>query len=252
MLKANKPFKDPDFPHDYRGIHPDERKDDFKWKRARDIVANASTFGKNVDPNGIVQGDLGDCYFLAACSAIAERDERIKNIFVPEVWSYPKEGIYAFKVFIRGEPTVVTIDDYLPTKGKGKDMKLIYERQAADGGIWGPLLEKVWAKTNGYYKRIEGGQANDVFDFLVGAPSRRFENKGRTVDEVFDLISEADKADYIITCGTHGEGDHNQINSYNLPKSHAYSIINAYTLKVKSGKVAHRLFMIRNPYGVFF
>ena len=31
--------------------------------------------------------------------------------------------------------------------------------------------------------------------------------------------------------------------------SHAYSLIGAYTLKDKSGKVAHKLYMIRNPWG---
>jgi hypothetical protein len=51
---------------------------------------------------------------LASCSAIAARDERIKKLFVPEVWSYPKDGVYAFNVYVRGKPTIVTIDDYLP------------------------------------------------------------------------------------------------------------------------------------------
>ena len=89
VLKSNKPYEDKDFPHDHRAIHPDERSDDIMWTRARYIVPNASTFGAKNEPGDIKQGGLGDCYFLAACSSIAERDERIKKIFVPEVWSYP-------------------------------------------------------------------------------------------------------------------------------------------------------------------
>ena len=174
VLLSNKPYEDKDFPHDHRAIHPDERSPDIKWARARQIVPHASTFGAKNEPWDIAQGDLGDCYFLAACSSIAERDERIKKIFVPEVWSYPEEGIYAFQVFVRGKPTVVTIDDYLPYKGSGNYKELVYEKQARDGGIWGPLLEKVWAKTNGYYMHIDGGLPVEAFDFLTGAPSKRY------------------------------------------------------------------------------
>ena len=62
---------------------------------------------------------------------------------------------------------MVTIDDYLPYQGSGEDVKLVYEQQAADGGIWGPLLEKVWAKTNGYYRKIRGGWPAEAFDFFL-------------------------------------------------------------------------------------
>ena len=127
-------------------------------------------------------------------------------------------------------------------------MKLVYEKEAHDGGIWGPLLEKVWAKTNGYYKHIVGGLPEEAFDFLTGAPSRHYVTDPRKVDSTYQIISHADMQDYIITCTTAGEGDHNKLNAWDLPKSHAYSLINTYTLKDRTGKVAHRLYMIRNPW----
>jgi hypothetical protein len=36
---------------------------------------------KGVRPDGVVQGELGDCWFLATMSALAENPDRIKNIF---------------------------------------------------------------------------------------------------------------------------------------------------------------------------
>jgi hypothetical protein len=48
---------------------------------------------------------------------------------------------------------------------------LIYNKASVDGGIWGPLLEKVWAKTSGNYKQIELGGLDEGIDFLTGAPS---------------------------------------------------------------------------------
>lgn len=97
-------------------ISPVQYDPTIRWDRARNIVPHAQTFGEKNEPWDISQGELGDCYFLASCSAIAERDERIRKIFVPEVWSYPQDGVYAFNVYVRGKPTVVTIDDYLPYK----------------------------------------------------------------------------------------------------------------------------------------
>ena len=47
---------------------------------------------KGVLPDGVVQGSLGDCWFLAAASALAEHPERIHKIFTNT--DYSEEGIY--------------------------------------------------------------------------------------------------------------------------------------------------------------
>lgn len=56
--------------------------------------------------------------------------------------------MFAAEVYIRGVPTIVTIDDYLAVDSKGK---LYFSQKGDDGSIWVPLIEKIWAKTNGYY-----------------------------------------------------------------------------------------------------
>lgn len=35
----------------------------------------------NIDPNDILQGNLGDCYFLSSLSAMAEFPKRIEKLF---------------------------------------------------------------------------------------------------------------------------------------------------------------------------
>ena len=67
----------------------------------------------------IVQGDVGDCYFLAASASLAEYPQRIKKLFLTGL---NKENIAAVEIFICGVPTEVTIDTFVPYKSQSKLM----------------------------------------------------------------------------------------------------------------------------------
>jgi len=69
-------------------------------------------FGSTISPNDINQGVASDCYALASTAAIAYRPDRIKNIFITQ--TYNKEGIFALKMYVRGKPIVVTVDEVMP------------------------------------------------------------------------------------------------------------------------------------------
>lgn len=45
-----------------------------------------------IEPNDIIQGQLSDCWFLCAVSALAERPALIERIFVTK--EYNDQGIY--------------------------------------------------------------------------------------------------------------------------------------------------------------
>jgi len=47
---------------------------------------------------------------------------------------------------------------------------LTFAIQANDNTIWAAALEKMWAKTNGYYVNINAGSPVEVYDWLTGAP----------------------------------------------------------------------------------
>lgn len=73
-----------------------------------------------IEPNDILQGSIGDCYFLSAISAIAENDFRIKNLF-PNL-EINKYGIYMARVLHRGVLTEVVVDDYVPVNEEGEPL----------------------------------------------------------------------------------------------------------------------------------
>lgn len=45
------------------------------------MVENAVMVEGNIEPEDVQQGNIGDCYFLASISSIAENPERISRIF---------------------------------------------------------------------------------------------------------------------------------------------------------------------------
>jgi len=60
------------------------------------------------------QGSLGDCWFLAAASAIAEVPDRMKRV----AWndSYDKKGAFRFYFWVKNKWHGINIDDRLPAR----------------------------------------------------------------------------------------------------------------------------------------
>lgn len=73
-------------------------------------------------------------------------------------------GIFAVNAYVRGKPTIITVDDYLPESGGTP----IFANVGWDGAIWAPVLEKAWAKVNGNYEKIELGWAYESMRFMSG------------------------------------------------------------------------------------
>lgn len=63
------------------------------WKSPTQLEKNPSLWGRyGVRPQGAHQGKLGDCWFIAAASAVAEYPNRIKNVFINN--DFTKSGIF--------------------------------------------------------------------------------------------------------------------------------------------------------------
>jgi hypothetical protein len=82
---------------------------------------------ENFAPADILQGKLGNCYFLSAIAGLAEKPYRIKKIF-PN-YDMNKNGIYMARLLHRGVYQEVVVDDYVPCTPKGE----LYGAQPAGG-----------------------------------------------------------------------------------------------------------------------
>jgi hypothetical protein len=107
-------------------------------------------FKDGIEPNDIKQGALGDCYFLSSLSVIAERPNRISNLFVTKECN--SESIYAVNITKNGEAQQIVVDSYLPCLDKSPIFSSAHENE-----LWVLIMEKAWAKAHGSYERIVGG-----------------------------------------------------------------------------------------------
>jgi hypothetical protein len=74
-------WTDPDFPPEQRSFGMGRNVEKVGWKRVGEIIKNPRFIGTSVSASDILQGRIGDCYFLSAIAGLAEKQQRIKQIF---------------------------------------------------------------------------------------------------------------------------------------------------------------------------
>ncbi|CDW75517.1 calpain family cysteine protease containing protein [Stylonychia lemnae] len=216
-----------------------------KWSRLNNLCDNCTMYGTSDYLNDIDQNALADCYYLAGIAALAEVNSRFEKVFVnPEVnWA----GIYAFNVFIRGIPHVIVVDDAVPAGLTQK--RPIFAGFGLDGAMWGPLLEKAWAKTNVNYERIEIGYPFEAFDFLSNAPHQYITISSANKEAIWSKVLDADNRNFIMSLGTPSSpGGDKDLCNYSLACGHAYSLLSVKILESADRKTQTRVLMLRNPW----
>ena len=116
---------------------------EFRWKRLSEIFGAGAKVFDNIEPNDIMQGSLGDCYFLSSLSCLAEVPSRVADLFVTK--TAQSTGRYEVQFFKSGKPLTVVIDDYVPVNADGQP---VFSRAKGDE-MWVLLMEKAWAKVMG-------------------------------------------------------------------------------------------------------
>lgn len=110
---------------------------------------------KSITPDAVHQGDLGDCYFLAALASKAQEDpQSVKNMIRDN-----NNGTYT--VTFPGDPNhPVTVD--CPTQQEiGK-----YAHDDGQNGMWVNVIEKAHRKLTGKDTSDDGGDVNDGVNLL--------------------------------------------------------------------------------------
>ena len=189
---------------------------------------------------------------MHGASAVAAKPERIESVFLNDELS--NNGIYGLNFYVLGVPTTVLIDDTMPLDESGN---MIFARESKDGALWGPILEKGFAKLSGTYENIVGGDPIISIQTLTGAPSIRLYHKGHAANldtfnkhpeivqyealAVFEAIHNAPK-DSMLSALSPGTSN-TELTSTGLTQAHVYTILDSHIVE------GERLLRIRNPWG---
>ena len=118
------------------------------WYRPTQKYSGCTLYGSSgIGSFDVDQGYINSCFVLAPCQAMAQRAQKIDNIFINA--AYPQEGLIAMNLNVQGIPAVITIDDYLPFYQSSYPA---FARKSADGDFWAAFIEKGFAKMWGNYE----------------------------------------------------------------------------------------------------
>lgn len=236
-------------------IHDSSRDRPILWGLFTDKYYYTPTFREysgtisadGISPNDVGQGALGDCYFMAALSSIAQQHPDV-------IWNAIEDngdGTYTVTFHQDGKPVQVTVDSDFPVRedsnGNATDI-LAYARTGSRADeLWPMIMEKAYAQLDGNsYARIEGGWPGDAVELITGKPVQRLDLDASTPAEtqtrLNDLQDRLNAGEYL-TVSTRSTGPFENKGMWptDIAPLHAYSI--------EQVDVEQELIYLHNPWG---
>ena len=193
----------------------------------------------------VIQGELGDCYFLSTLYSLAENPQNIKNMVKN---GRATDDSFQANIYIHGEPVTIVVDDSFPVANA---LKIAFAGiNENSGNIWPLILEKAWAKCNKSYEDIIPGNSADAIQFLTPAPYDTYYHTQDIGATLFKTIQDANKENYIILADITETKNTNldTLSKMGLITNHAYSVLGTAVLKKPNGNEI-QLLKMKNMWG---
>lgn len=242
-------FEDPEFPSEDSSIFfSREPPRAFEWKRPHEICDNPVFIADGASRFDVQQGELGDCWLLAAIASLTV-NQRLFAKVVPPDQSFEDGycGMFRFHFWRQGEWVEVVVDDRLPTYYG----QLTFMHSVDKNEFWSALLEKAYAKLEGSYESLKGGSTCEAMVDFTGGVSEFFDLR-KAPPNLFSIMLKASQRGSLMGCSI--DADPNQLEARlanGLVMGHAYSITSVILMDIETPTMSGKIPMvrIRNPWG---
>ncbi|XP_044521040.1 calpain-3 isoform X1 [Gracilinanus agilis] len=240
-------YLDPDFPPDETSLFYSQKFPiQFVWKRPPEICENPRFIIGGANRTDICQGDLGDCWFLAAIACLT-LNERLLFRVIPHDQTFTENyaGIFHFQFWRYGDWVDVVIDDCLPTYNN----QLVFTKSNHRNEFWSALLEKAYAKLHGSYEALKGGNTTEAMEDFTGGVTEFFEIKDAPRD-MYKIMKKAIERGSLMGCSI--DVSSRASSESETPFGHFIndcSLIDCFLSKTTFKGEKVKLVRLRNPWG---
>ena len=247
IQNKNELFIDEDFPPIDSSFN-DEGVSHVKWIRASKIAqmqGKSPIFIDGSKPSrfDVNQGEIGDCWFLAALSDLPTNRKLFDQV-VPFQDFKRSNGKFHFRFWNYGRWQEVIVDDYLPVNSSGT---LRSVKSGNNCEFWSALCEKAYAKFYGNYGlALNGGFVAEAFEDLTGGIAEEITLKNQYTNRLFKTLLQAYEKNCLMSASILREDFEKEFKG--LPCGHAYSVNKVVQFSMMNGKIV-QLLRVRNPWG---
>uniref|UniRef100_A0A3Q3VR95 Calpain-3 n=1 Tax=Mola mola TaxID=94237 RepID=A0A3Q3VR95_MOLML len=254
-------FEDPLFPANDSSLFYSRRPSiRIEWKRPSEICENPQFIIDGASRTDICQGELGDCWLLAAIACLTVNDKLLYRVIPPDQsFTENYAGIFHFQFWRYGEWVDVLVDDRVPTCNN----QLVFTKSFRKNEFWSALLEKAYAKLHGSYEALKGGNTLEAMEDFTGGVTEFFELSEAPKD-LYSIMRKALERGSLMGCSIDVSGNKLTVHmccicqvfsafelesrtEQGLVRGHAYSIIGLAEV-AKGTRI--RLIRLRNPWGI--
>jgi Calpain family cysteine protease len=202
------------------------------------VSPTGKLFVDSVNYDDVTQGSIGNCYMVAAFSAVAKANPKA----IEDAIKDNKDGTFTVRFFEAGKEVKVDVDGDVPSSMAGGTSR--YGKARDTNEMWVTVLEKAFAQWKGGYEAIgNGGSPSAVMQAITGKSTGAYSVANSPDATIFRMLQEGVKQSKPMAAVTFGEDQNALYTGTGVHAWHAYTILNV------SEENGQKFVELRNPWG---